>query len=97
MHSNTNIKLQRNFIGGKVWPACKADNCVILLVLIVKVRMEAQHFTPLPKSSGLVMGKLYLYLTVLCYFYSMELELQELELHYNYSNVKHIFVYKVYY
>jgi hypothetical protein len=38
--------LPRNFLGGKMRPARRADNCTVLVVPNVKVRTEAQHFVP---------------------------------------------------
>ena len=38
---------------GKVWPARRADNSVVLVVLNVKVRMEAKLIIPNPNLHNL--------------------------------------------
>jgi len=37
----------RNFVGGEVRLVHRADNSAILVVLCIKIRMEAQHFISL--------------------------------------------------
>lgn len=37
---------ERNFLGGKMRPECRADISALLFVLNCIVRMKAQHFIP---------------------------------------------------
>jgi hypothetical protein len=50
---------------GKAWPARRAGNSAILVVLNVKVRMEAQHSIPRPSLHDLLWENITLYILII--------------------------------